>query len=79
MLGPGVARREEQAAALILRELNQYRGRQPLFLVPADCGHLVRLLYGWGARNCELHVSQVRGESVPARGVIMPTFLPESA
>ena len=79
IMGPGAARREEQAAILIHRELNRYRGRQPLFIVPVDCGNLVRMLYGWGARNCELHVSQVRGEAVPSRGVIMPTFLPESA
>jgi hypothetical protein len=79
ILGPGAARGEEQAAALILRELNRYSGRQPLFIVPVDCGNLVRMLYGWGARNCELHVSQVRGEAVLSRGVIMPTFLPESA
>ncbi|MCX7824578.1 MAG: GNAT family N-acetyltransferase [Verrucomicrobiae bacterium] len=79
MLGPGVARGEDHAAALILRELDQHRGRQPVFLVPVDCGHLVRTLYGWGARNCELHLAQVRGEAAPLRGVIMPTFLPESA
>jgi len=79
MLGPGVARREDQAAALILRELNQHRGRQPVFLAPVDCGNLVRTLYGWGARNCELHFAQVRGEAAPLRGVFMPTFMPESA
>ncbi|MDD4873108.1 MAG: GNAT family N-acetyltransferase [Kiritimatiellae bacterium] len=79
MFGPGVTRREEQTAALILRELNQYRGRHPLFLVPVDCGNLVRMLYDWGARNCELHVSQVRGEALPSKGIVMPTFLPETA
>lgn len=79
ILGPGAARGEAQAAALILRELNRYSGRQPLFIVPVDCGSLVHTLYGWGARNCELHVSQVRGEAAPSRGVIMPTYLPESA
>jgi GNAT superfamily N-acetyltransferase len=79
MLGPGVARHEDHAAALILRELNQHRGRQPVFLAPVDCGNLVRALYGWGARNCELHVAQVRGEAAPLRGVFMPTFMPESA
>jgi hypothetical protein len=63
----------------ILRELSRYSGRQPLIIVPADCSSLVRTLYGWGARNCELHVSQVRGEAAPSRGVIMPTYLPESA
>lgn len=79
MLGPGVARSEDQAAALLLRELNQYHGRQPVFLVPVDCGGLVRTLYSWGARNCELHLAQVRGAAPPLRGVILPSFLPESA
>ena len=40
---------------------------------------LVATLYGWGARNCELHVHQCRGAWKEPRGVSMPTFLPESA
>jgi hypothetical protein len=40
---------------------------------------LVRRLYDWGARNCELHFCQVRGEFQPYRGVNLPTYLPESA
>lgn len=78
MIGPGVARTEEQAAALLLAELNQYSGRMPLFLVPVHCGELVQLAYGWGARNCELHVAQVRGDTQPFRGVSLPTFMPET-
>lgn len=78
MLGPGVARLERQAAALIYRELSGYRGRAPVFLVPVTCGRLVKQLYAWGARNCELHVAQVYGEAQMPRGVVMPTFLPES-
>ncbi len=78
MLGPGVARTEDQAAALIHAELNQHRGRSPVFLVPVTCKNLVQRLYSWGARNCELHVAQVYGEAQPPRGVVMPTFLPES-
>ena len=78
MLGPGLARTPEQAAALILAELNQCRGRTVLFLVPAQCSPLVEQMYGWGARNCEIHFSQVRGPCQPVGGIPMPTFLPES-
>jgi GNAT superfamily N-acetyltransferase len=78
MLGPCVARGEEAAAALLLRELDQYKGRTPVFLLPAEKDALVRQAYGWGARNCELHLCQVRGEFQPFRGVSMPTFLPET-
>ena len=77
-IGPGVARTEEHAAALLLAELNQYPGRTPLLLVPVECGELVSLLYGWGGRNCETHFAQVRGPSQPFRGVSMPTFMPET-
>lgn len=78
MLGPGVARGEEQAASLLLAELNVNAGRTPVFLVPVQYGGLVRRAYDWGARNCELHVAQVLA-ATPFRGVTMPTFLPETA
>jgi GNAT superfamily N-acetyltransferase len=78
MLGPCVARSEGEAAALILRELDHHRGRVPVFLIPMDRPRLVRQLYDWGARNCELHLCQVRGEFQPFRGISMPTFLPET-
>ena len=78
MLGPGVSRTEDQAAALIFAELNRYRGRMPVFLVPVSCGHLVRQLYQWGARNCEIHVAQVYGNAQTPRGIVLPTFLPET-
>ena len=68
-----------QAAALLGAELDRHRGRTPVFLVPVDCAELVRAAYGWGARNCELHFSQIRGRAEPIRGVLMPTFLPETA
>src|SRR5262249_3241159 len=58
MLGPCLARTEMEAAALILRELDVHRGRAPVFLVPADRPRLVRQMYDWGARNCELHFCQ---------------------
>jgi GNAT superfamily N-acetyltransferase len=78
MLGPCVARTEEGAAALIWNELNHHKGKSPVCLIPAECSRLVRQMYDWGARNCELHVYQVRGEFRPFQGVYMPTFLPET-
>ena len=78
MLGPGVARTEAQAAALIYKELDQYRGRSPVTLVPMEKTGLVRQMYEWGARNVELHFCQVRGEFQPFAGVNLPSFFPET-
>jgi len=79
MLGPGVARSWQGAAALIHCELGQHPGRSPVTLIPVEEEQLVRLLYGWGARNCELHFCQVRGGYQPFRGINIPTFLMETA
>ncbi|NLE37463.1 MAG: GNAT family N-acetyltransferase [Pirellulaceae bacterium] len=79
MIGPGVARNEEVAEALILAELDRHRGRSPVMLVPVGCRSLVGRLYQWGARNCELHFAQARGHWHEPEGIVMPTFLPESA
>ena len=78
MLGPGVMRTEAQAAALIHTELNKHRGMQPVWLVPSQCSALVQQMYDWGARNCELHVAQIRGSWETPTGVTMPTFMPET-
>ena len=78
MLGPGVARDDVAATALIHARLDALRGARPVFLVPCDRGDLVRTLYRWRARNCELHLLQVRGHAEPLRGVTMPTFMPET-
>lgn len=78
MLGPGVMRDDDVAAALIARELDQHRGRSPVWLVPADRPGLVRRVSAWGARNCELHLAQALGEVRRPTGVAMPTFLPET-
>jgi GNAT superfamily N-acetyltransferase len=78
MLGPGVARSEDAAAALVLAELNHNRGRSPVFLVPVDRPGLVRRMYDWGAKNVEIHFCQVRGHFEPFAGVVMPTFMPET-
>jgi hypothetical protein len=78
MLGPGVARDESIMAGLIHAQLDRLRGRTPLCLVPTACRALVDLMYGWGARNCDLHLIQVRGAWCQPRGVIVPTFMPET-
>ena len=79
MIGPGVARTQDQATALFYDQLSQQQGRCPVLLVPVSCGDLVRQLYDWGARNCEMHVAQSYGPAQTPAGVVMPTFLPESA
>mgnify|MGYP001828117593 CR=1 FL=1 len=78
MIGPGVFRDEKTALALILSELNHHAGRRPVFLVPVDCRLLVSGLYSRGARNCEIHFSQVRGDYQVPTGIVMPTFMPET-
>jgi hypothetical protein len=78
MLGPGVARDDAAALALIAAELDHHRGRTPVWLAPADRSALTGELYRWGARNCELHLGQVHGEAQVPRGVLMPTFMPET-
>jgi GNAT superfamily N-acetyltransferase len=79
MLGPGVCRTDEEAIALIARELDVNRGRSPVVLVPVERSRIVRQMYDWGARNCELHFCQVRGAFQPFKGVNMPTFILETA
>jgi len=78
MIGPGVARTAAQAAALVRAALDRYRGGAAVFLVPVECQELVQQMYAWGAKNCEIHFCQVRGQFQPPRGVTMPVFLPES-
>jgi GNAT superfamily N-acetyltransferase len=78
MLGPCVARSDEAAAALLLRELDRHRNHSPLFIVPADRPRLVHQIYTWGGHNTELSLCQVRGEFQSFRGISMPTFLPET-
>ena len=79
LLGPGVTRDAETAATLIAHQLDTYhRGNSPIFLVPSDNQELVQAMYALGARNCELHFAQVRGEAQPIDGIVMPTFMPET-
>jgi hypothetical protein len=78
MLGPGIARTQEQAAALIAAELQHHPGRSPVFLIPVECADLMQTIYAWGGRNVETHFAQVRGTFEGFNGVILPTFMPET-
>ncbi len=78
MIGPGVARSQSDAVALLLAELNEHRGRSPVFLVPVEASDLVQQAYAWGGRNVELHFHQVRGDAPSFKGVNFPTFMPET-
>jgi GNAT superfamily N-acetyltransferase len=78
MLGPGVARSEDDAFTLIVAQLNHLKSTRPVFLVPCECASLVPRLYAIGCRNCELHFAQVRGRFEGFNGVVMPTFMPET-
>jgi GNAT superfamily N-acetyltransferase len=78
MLGPGVARTQKQAAALVAEGVDRFRGGHVVVLVPVECDELVGHMYSLGARNCELHFCQVRGRFQPFAGVNMPSFLPET-
>ncbi|MEM1443858.1 MAG: N-acetyltransferase, partial [Verrucomicrobiota bacterium] len=79
MIGPGVAKSAAAAEALLLAQLDFYRGKSIVFLFPAKERELIDAAYRWGAKNCEMHYTQVRGEAQPVVGVVMPTFMPESA
>jgi hypothetical protein len=79
MIGPGVAADEETAAALLWRALDGLRGKTLVFLVPCAAANLVRTAYSWGARNVELHVAQSTAPVAGAKGVVFPTFMPETA
>jgi hypothetical protein len=78
MIGPGVARTEAAAEVLLRAQLDRFRGKTVIFLVPATAKELTAAAYQLGARNCELHFAQVLGDAQPIAGVVMPTFLPES-
>ena len=78
LLGPGVMRDESTTAALIAAQLDHHKGSTPVFLIPVQAAELVKILYGWGARNCELHFAQIRGAYRRPTGIVMPTFMPET-
>ena len=66
------------ALGLIGAEMIRFGDPSPVFLVPAAAPDLVAALYRCGARNCELHVAQSRGPAQAPRGIVMPTFMPET-
>ncbi|MFM7322403.1 MAG: GNAT family N-acetyltransferase, partial [Armatimonadota bacterium] len=76
--GPGAMSCVPGAEALLWTALEASRGTSVLAIVPADRPALVAAVAGWGGRNVELHVSQVRGQAPAVRGVQIPAFLPES-
>jgi GNAT superfamily N-acetyltransferase len=78
MVGPGAARTEQQAIELLAGQLDSYRGRAPLVVVPCANRQLVDTLYKWGARNIDVGFVQVRGNHQWLQGVIFPSFLPET-
>ncbi|MDY0165693.1 MAG: GNAT family N-acetyltransferase [Thermoguttaceae bacterium] len=79
ILGPGVARDEAAATALLWRSLNAQPGRNMVFLLPCAAAGLIRTAYSWGARNVELHAAQILGPTPQASGIVFATYLPESA
>ena len=79
MLGPGCMRGDEDAVALIRHELNARRGCTMVWLVPSDRPAIASAMYALGARNCELHFGQSTGDALRINGVVMPTFMPETA
>lgn len=79
IIGPGVMRSQAAAEALLRAQLDHFRGKAVVFILPAEQSELVQTAYSFGARNCELHLGQVRGVSQPVTGIVMPTFLPETA
>lgn len=79
MIGPGVADDEETAVALLWKALDGQRGATLVFLAPCAAAKLVRTAYSWGARNVELHVAQSTAPRTETRGIVFPTFMPETA
>ncbi len=82
LVGPGVAATDEDAVALLAAQLRHHAAAHPdsppVFLLPSDRPALVAAAYGWGGRNLETHVHNVRGDWQPFDGVNFPTFMPES-
>ncbi|MBI5387528.1 MAG: GNAT family N-acetyltransferase [Verrucomicrobia bacterium] len=78
MIGPAFARTEPEMLALLLKELDRFRGEAVLVAIPMDRRQLVETLYRCGAVNVETHLFQVRGKFQPFQGVNLPSFLPET-
>jgi len=79
LLGPGCMRCDEDAVALIRRELHVCRGHTMVWLVPSSRPAIAQAMYALKARNCELHFAQTTGAPPQINGVVMPSFMPETA
>lgn len=79
LLGPGCMREDEDAIALIHRELDARRGKTMVWLAPSNRPTITAAMYKLRAKNCELHIAQTTGEPPQINGVVMPTFMPETA
>lgn len=79
LLGPGCMRSDEDAVALIRRELHVRRGHIMVWLVPSNRPAIAQAMYNLKARNCELHFAQTTGALPQINGVVMPSFMPETA
>ena len=71
-------RNEEVIEIMLANLLDRFRGESPVFLLPVSATRAVQSAYKLGARNCEIHFAQCRGESMEPDGIIMPTFMPET-
>ena len=78
MIGPGVGESEKVALCMLASLLDRFRGKCPVFLFPVTAKEAVQTAYSWGARNCEIHFSQCLGKNQPPKGIVMPTFMPET-
>ncbi len=79
MIGPGVATSEEAMKWLICYEANRYPGNKPILLIPSSALTLRKELFSLGATICEMHITQVLGEARVPSGVVLPSFMPETA
>ncbi len=79
MIGPGAITDDSSAYALIAHHLSYFCGRNVMVMIPAQHHTLVQKMYALGARNCELHFAQCRGRWANPTGIMIPTFLPETA
>ena len=78
MVGPGFARSEQEAIALIYTSLEHHCDNSAVVLIPSTAVAIIRAMYAWRARNCELHLAQVRGHWLTPHGVVIPSFMPET-